>query len=64
MQDTLTIKGLHQGQEALGVCRIELVASTGSPLSAFEAGSHTQVHLRSAFAYAYFLCNDLIAPAL
>lgn len=58
MQDTLTVKVLHKAQEALGVCRLELVALTGSTLPAFEAGAHVQVHLRSDLARAYSLCND------
>lgn len=44
--------------EALDICSFELVAVDGTPLPAFTAGSHIDVHLPGGLTRPYSLCND------
>lgn len=36
---------VSRNDEALGICSFELAAADGSPLPAFSAGAHIDVHL-------------------
>jgi len=60
---TLSVRVARKAVEALGICTFELVATDGSALPAFSAGSHVDVHLPGATAgevitRQYSLCND------
>ncbi|MFB4250899.1 MULTISPECIES: PDR/VanB family oxidoreductase [Pseudomonas] len=43
--------------EALDICSFELAAADASPLPAFSAGAHIDVHLANGLARQYSLCN-------
>lgn len=51
----LMIRGLRL--EAPGILGLELVAADGSPLPAFEAGAHLDLHLPGGLVRPYSLCN-------
>jgi vanillate O-demethylase ferredoxin subunit len=55
---TLSVRVTRKALEALGICTFELVASDGSALPAFSAGSHVDVHLPGGLTRQYSLCND------
>ncbi|WP_248765020.1 PDR/VanB family oxidoreductase [Pseudomonas protegens] len=43
--------------EALDICSFELAAADASPLPAFSAGAHIDVHLANGLVRQYSLCN-------
>lgn len=55
---TIAVRVARKQQEALDICTYELVAEDGSPLPAFSAGSHVDVHLPGGLTRQYSLCND------
>src|SRR5438477_12907966 len=44
--------------EAIDICTFELVGLDATPLPAFSAGSHIDVHLPGGITRQYSLCND------
>lgn len=48
---------VSRNDEALGICSFELAAADGSPLPAFSAGAHIDVHLPGGLVRQYSLCN-------
>jgi vanillate monooxygenase ferredoxin subunit len=55
---TLTVRVARKSAEALDICSLELVSPDGTPLPAFSAGSHIDVHLPNGLTRQYSLCND------
>lgn len=55
---TISVRVACKQQEAVDICTFELVAEDGSPLPAFSAGSHVDVHLPGGLTRQYSLCND------
>jgi len=55
---TISVRVARKQQEAVDICTYELVAVDGSPLPAFSAGSHVDVHLPGGLTRQYSLCND------
>ena len=55
---TISVRVARKQQEAVDICTFELVAEDGSPLPAFSAGSHVDVHLPGGVTRQYSLCND------
>lgn len=55
---TLSVRVQRRLVEAEGICSLELVATDGSPLPAFTAGAHIDVHLGTNLIRQYSLCND------
>ncbi len=55
---TISVRVARKHQEAVDICTFELVAQDGSPLPAFSAGSHVDVHLPGGLTRPYSLCND------
>lgn len=55
---TIDVRVTAKGAEATDVCTFELIAVSGSPLPAFSAGSHVDVHLPNGLTRQYSLCND------
>lgn len=54
----LRVRVARRTLEAQDICGLELVAVDGSPLPAFSAGSHVDVHLPGGIVRQYSLCND------
>ena len=48
---------VSRNDEAQGICSFELAAVDGSPLPAFSAGAHIDVHLPDGLVRQYSLCN-------
>lgn len=55
---TLPVRLRAMTWEADGVISLELAAPDGSPLPAFEPGSHVDLHLPSGTLRQYSLCSD------
>ena len=55
---TLNVRVARKAVEAVDICAIELVSVDGTPLPAFSAGSHIDVHLPGDITRQYSLCND------
>jgi vanillate O-demethylase ferredoxin subunit len=55
---TLNVRVARKAVEAVDICAIELVSVDGTPLPAFSAGSHIDVHLPGGLTRQYSLCND------
>jgi vanillate O-demethylase ferredoxin subunit len=55
---TYTVRVARKSIEALDICSFELVSADASPLPAFSAGSHIDVHLPNGITRQYSLCND------
>ena len=53
----LQVRVAGKVSEADGISSFELVSLDGSPLPAFEAGAHIDVHLREGLVRQYSLCN-------
>ncbi len=58
MAPTLNVRVARKAVEAVDICAIELVSVDGTPLPAFSAGSHIDVHLPGGITRQYSLCND------
>ena len=58
MASTLKVRVARKSVEALDICAFELVSADGTPLPAFSAGSHIDVHLPGGITRQYSLCND------
>jgi vanillate O-demethylase ferredoxin subunit len=56
--ETLDVRLTHKRVEAQDICTFELASLDGSPLPAFSAGSHIDVHLGQGLVRQYSLCND------
>jgi vanillate O-demethylase ferredoxin subunit len=54
----LTVQVLRKTLEAEGIAGFELARADGTPLPAFSAGSHIDVHLPGGLVRQYSLCND------
>ena len=54
----LTVRVARKAQEATDICSLELVATDGSALPSFTAGSHIDVHLPGGLTRPYSLCNN------
>ncbi|QHD00834.1 oxidoreductase [Pseudomonas sp. S04] len=54
----LQVNVTRKTDEAEGICSFELCAAHGSPLPAFEAGAHIDIHLADGLTRQYSLCND------
>ena len=55
---TLQVRVARRTVEAQDICGLELAAVDGTPLPAFSAGSHIDVHLPGGIVRQYSLCND------
>jgi vanillate O-demethylase ferredoxin subunit len=55
---TLNVRVARKAAEAVDICAIELVSADGTPLPAFSAGSHIDMHLPGDITRQYSLCND------
>lgn len=55
---TLKVRVARKAAEATDIQIFELVAADGSPLPAFSAGAHIDVHLPNGIIRQYSLCND------
>ena len=55
---TIRVRVARKTQEALDICSYELVATDGTALPGFSAGSHVDVHLPGGLTRQYSLCND------
>src|SRR5438477_2669187 len=55
---TLNVRVARKAVEAVDICAVELVSVDGTPLPAFSAGSHVDVHLPNGLTRQYSLCND------
>jgi len=55
--ETFPVRVSHKQHEALDICRIEFTSLDGSPLPAFSAGAHIDVHLPNGLMRQYSLCN-------
>ena len=55
---TISVRVARKSQEALDICSFELVATDGTALPGFSAGSHVDVHLPGGLTRPYSLCND------
>ncbi|GLU30437.1 PDR/VanB family oxidoreductase [Trinickia caryophylli] len=55
---TLRVRVARKWSEARDICGLELASADGSPLPAFDAGAHIDVHLPGGFVRQYSLCND------
>jgi vanillate O-demethylase ferredoxin subunit len=53
----LQVRVAARRTEALNICSLTLVPADGSPLPAFSAGSHLDVHLPNGLVRPYSLCN-------
>jgi vanillate O-demethylase ferredoxin subunit len=54
----LPVRVARKSVEAIDICTFELVSANGTPLPAFMAGSHVDVHLPGGITRQYSLCND------
>jgi vanillate O-demethylase ferredoxin subunit len=54
----LQVNVTRKSDEAEGICSFELTATDGSPLPAFEAGAHIDIHIADGLTRQYSLCND------
>ncbi len=54
----IQVKVLARHAEADGIFRYELARADGTPLPAFSAGAHIDVHLPGGLVRQYSLCND------
>ncbi|WP_394781098.1 PDR/VanB family oxidoreductase [Undibacterium sp.] len=54
----LSVKIARKTQEAHDIVSLELVSADGSPLPAFTAGAHIDVHATTGIVRQYSLCND------
>ncbi|HWW69721.1 MAG TPA: PDR/VanB family oxidoreductase [Duganella sp.] len=55
--DLLNVRVERRTSEAEDICSYELVSADGSPLPAFSAGSHIDVHVGPGLVRQYSLCN-------
>jgi len=55
--DLLNVRVERRTSEAEDICSYELVSVDGSPLPAFSAGSHIDVHVGPELVRQYSLCN-------
>ena len=55
--DLLNVRVERRTSEAEDICSYELVSADGSPLPAFSAGSHIDVHVGPNLVRQYSLCN-------
>ncbi|MBP1203459.1 vanillate O-demethylase ferredoxin subunit [Duganella sp. 1411] len=55
--DLLKVRVERRASEAEDICSYELVSADGSPLPAFSAGSHIDVHVGPGLVRQYSLCN-------
>lgn len=53
----LQVRVASRRTEALNICSLMLVSADGSPLPAFSAGAHLDVHLPNGLVRLYSLCN-------
>lgn len=53
----LSVRVARKQTEALDICSLDLVATDGAALPAFEAGAHVDVHLPGGLVRQYSLCN-------
>lgn len=56
--ENLRVRVARKDQIALGIASFELVSLDGTPLPAFEAGSHVDVAVPGGLTRQYSLCND------
>jgi vanillate monooxygenase ferredoxin subunit len=56
--EQLAVKVLRKKREAEGIASFELAREDGTPLPAFSAGSHVDVHVPGGLTRQYSLCND------
>ena len=54
----IQVKVVERRREAEGIDSFELARVDGSPLPAFSAGSHIDVHVPGGLVRQYSLCND------
>jgi vanillate O-demethylase ferredoxin subunit len=54
----IEVKVTRKAREAEDICSFELAAADGSPLPAFSAGSHIDVHVGDGTIRQYSLCNN------
>jgi len=57
-QELLTVRVARKVDAALDIVGLELAASDGSALPAFDAGAHVDLHLPNGLVRQYSLCND------
>src|SRR5690349_5805772 len=55
---TCVVRVARKTSEAPEICAFELVSVDGSPLPAFSAGAHVDVHLPGGLTRQYSLCNQ------
>ena len=53
----LMVRVVRKHAEALDICSLDLVATDGNAMPAFEAGAHVDVHLPNGLVRQYSLCN-------
>jgi vanillate O-demethylase ferredoxin subunit len=53
----LTVRVARKHTVALDICSLDLVATDGGALPAFDAGAHVDVHLPGGLVRQYSLCN-------
>ncbi len=53
----LSVRVARKQTEALDICSLDLVATDGAALPAFDAGAHVDVHLQGGLVRQYSLCN-------
>ncbi len=56
--NTIDVKVVRKTREAEDIVSFELANVTGTPLPAFSAGSHIDVHAADGMVRQYSLCND------
>lgn len=56
--ENLAVTVVRKVREAEGIFSFELARADGTPLPAFSAGSHIDVHLPGGLTRQYSLCND------
>ena len=56
--DNIAVKVIRKTTEAKDIVSFELASADGSPLAAFSAGAHIDVHIPGGLTRQYSLCND------
>ena len=56
--DKIAVKVIRKTTEAKDIVSFELASADGSPLAAFSAGAHIDVHIPGGLTRQYSLCND------
>jgi vanillate O-demethylase ferredoxin subunit len=57
-RETYIVRVAAKTVEATDICTFELVSADNTPLPAFSAGSHVDVHVPGGITRQYSLCND------